>query len=853
MKRYRFSQKTFNCIWILFILFVVVLMAISVGNVRQAAYLRQEVQSRRMLCAELRRELEDASDYLTEQARSYVITGNPDDMADYWEEIHTGKRREAVMGQLGGIGLSEDGTRLLQAAKTNSDLLVYLETRAMRLAAESRQAEAAGLPDEVRDYVLNVVERSMSPEQKYLQAVELLFGSQYTAEKAVIGQYTTQFLEAAEAELDQELERAEHGSTRAMRFQWGLQAAAVICFLLALVVCYYMTINPALHYHNCLIQGREEELHPGGILEVRILGESIRAMYQNMRDALKTKDEFLASVSHEIRTPLYSIMGYQTLLEQTKLTDDQKEYLIYMKRASAHLLEMVTHLLDYEKLENQEAKPVNRQWEPKELAEYLDTGFRHLAETEKLDFQVHLKDDVPRLLYGDVSMIRQIGANLVSNAIKFTDTGSIQITIGWEEDSSAAGTLILAVQDTGSGIKDKDMERIFSPFEQAGMATGKRYAGTGLGLSICRRLAYGMGGTVSAVSMWGEGSTFTAKIPQNVPKREEEQTAMFRESMKGHVLLAEDNRVNQYMQKQLLELLGVSVQLACNGKEAVALAEKESFDMIFMDLRMPDLDGYEAAAQIREREQERQSEDGKYRRVPMIALTADGDGGTRDRALEAGMDGFLVKPADIRQLQRVLGQYLEDKPSSSEWDSLETQDSMTEAVRRDGLDRQVARLYCQGHPADFQKLFDLNKAGQMEEMKEILHMLKGASAVAGADQVKELCASLEKKLKEAVPVKEEIEPDILELKTAFEEFKKRQGEESQGKALDADSHSHPLEKQVMEEWNYMVRDGAFEALDMWREHQAAFTEFLGAERARTIERALESYQYQDVLMILESL
>lgn len=827
-------------------------MAVSAGNVRQAARLRQEVQSRRMLCAELRRELENASDYLTEQARSYVITGNSDDMTDYWEEIHTGKRREAVMAQLGGMGLSEHGTRLLQAAKTNSDLLIYLETRAMRLAAESRQAEAASLPDEVKDYVLNVVERSMNPEQKYLEAVELLFGSQYTAEKAVIGQYTTQFLEAAEAELDQELERAEHGSTRAMRFQWGLQAAAAICFLLALVVCYYMTINPALHYHNCLIQGREEELHPGGILEVSILGESIQAMYQNMRDSLKTKDEFLASVSHEIRTPLYSIMGYQTLLEQTKLTDDQKEYLTYMKRASAHLLEMVTHLLDYEKLENQEVKPVNRKWEPKELAEYLDTGFRHLAETEKLAFQVHLKDDVPGLLYGDVSMIRQIGANLVSNAIKFTDTGSIHITIGWEGGSSA-GTLILAVQDTGSGIKDKDMERIFCPFEQAGMATGKRYAGTGLGLSICRRLAYGMGGAVSAVSMWGEGSTFTAKIPQNVSNREEEQKAMFRKSMKGHVLLAEDNRVNQYMQKQLLELLGVSVQLACNGKEAVALAKKESFDMIFMDLRMPDLDGYEAAAQIREWEQERQSEDGKYRRIPMIALTADGDRGTRDRALEAGMDGLFVKPADIRQLQCVLGQYLEGKPSSSEWDSWEAQDSMTEAVRRNGLDRQLARLYCQGRPADFQKLLDLNKAGQFEEMKEILHMLKGASAVVGADRVKELCVSLEKKLKEVMPMEVEIEPDILELKTAFEGFKKRQGEESQGEALDADSHSHPLEKQVMEEWKDMVRDGAFEALEMWREHQASFMELLGAERVRTIERALESYQYQDVLMILESL
>ena len=374
-----------------------------------------------MLCTKLRGSLEDASDYLTEQARGYVMTGEPGFMERYWEEIHTGKRREAVVERLGGLGLSQHSTRLLQAAKNNSDLLVYLETRAMCLAAEARHIPGERLPVEVRDYVLNVVEKSMSSEQKHTEAVELLFGGQYTSEKEVIDQYTTQFMEAAQEELDMDLEQAEKKASGAMTFQWALQAAVIVLFILVIGACYYMIIHPVLYYHRCIEEGMEEKMHPQGIREVNLLGQSIQSMYRNMRSALKAKDEFLASVSHEIRTPLHSVMGCQTLLEQTDLTDSQKEYLSCMERASAHLLEMVTHLLDYAKLENRMSRPVNGPWKPGDLAGYLDTGFRHLARAGNLEYKVILKDHVPGCLYGDASMIRQIGTNLVSNAIKFTD------------------------------------------------------------------------------------------------------------------------------------------------------------------------------------------------------------------------------------------------------------------------------------------------------------------------------------------------------------------------------------------------------------------------------------------------
>ncbi|SEQ60645.1 Signal transduction histidine kinase [Lachnospiraceae bacterium NE2001] len=492
-------------------------------------------------------------------------------------------------------------------------------------------------------------------------------------------------------------------------------------------------------------------------------------------EANEAKSRFLADMSHEIRTPINAILGMNEMILRESNNKDIRDYSENIQQSGHNLLQLINGILDFSKIEDGKMEIVPVNYHVGSQVTYLYNSISERAKAKNLELIFDIDRNLPTELYGDDTRINQVVMNLLTNAVKYTDTGSV--TLKMEErqrrdnETGRDVCIYFEVKDTGIGIKDSDMEKLFESFERLDVVRNRNIEGTGLGMTITRKLLGLMGSELKVESQYGVGSIFSFELWQRIENDEplgdyqkessaDGKTERYKESFRApdaHILVVDDTNMNLLVIVNLLKKTGIKIDTALNGPDSITLAGKNNYDIILMDQRMPGMDGTEAMQEIRKIDSE------KARKTPIICLTADVIRGARERYLELGFDDYLTKPVEGAELESMILKYLPDErlrrnESNDGFISIDTEEDWIEALNAAGLDTETGIGYCGDDKELYRVVVDSFAEEEEEKTENIkkfydakdwknyciyVHSLKSGAKTIGAMELSEVAAALE--------------------------------------------------------------------------------------------------------------
>ncbi|MBL7849790.1 MAG: response regulator [Cyclobacteriaceae bacterium] len=490
------------------------------------------------------------------------------------------------------------------------------------------------------------------------------------------------------------------------------------------------------HYEFNTINLKQEEGLPGLVLDCRDITDRKR-MSEELIEAQKTKDLFLANVSHEIRTPINGIVGMTTLLSQDTSPAEQHAYLTAIRTAAENLKVIINDILDLASIESGKLQYERIDFSMSHLLQTLADTFAVQAAEKGVALSVELAPEADKNFVGDPVRVNQILTNLVSNAVKFTHQGIIAIRCTLEKKSGHMHHLRFEVEDTGIGIAPEKLSDIFESFTQADASITRKYGGTGLGLTIARQLVNLQHGKISVQSEAGKGSLFTVILPFPLARTSRQSKPQPKTETKLQdlltfepllVLLVEDNEINRLYAGSLLKKWNCKVEMAENGKEAVDKHSRQSYDLILMDVQMPVMDGYEATRLIR-------SGPAPANQVPILALTANASVKDVDKCLEAGMNDCISKPFTPEQLFRRIQKYRPLKASAKGDEKLVNLKYLHEASHQDAeFVRAMVNAIATSLPDSIRTIQEQTESKNWTKVAEAVHRIKSSLKMIGLEK-----------------------------------------------------------------------------------------------------------------------